>query len=62
MKNIDKYPDLNLDEAWNLVGKACYAFQNEQVRHALMLVRGSVANMRMRLREIPDIFQDDKEE
>jgi hypothetical protein len=53
-----KYPDLTLDEAWNLIGEACYTFENKAARHALMLVRGSVADMRMKLGEIPNIFVD----
>lgn len=52
----NKIEYMSLDEAWNLVGEACFAYQNEQVRHALMLVRSSVADMRTKLGEIPDIF------
>jgi hypothetical protein len=53
-----KYDDIDIDNAWNLVGEACYAFENKKVRLALMIVRGSVAEMRMKLGEIPNIFDD----
>jgi len=33
---------MTLDQAWDLVGEACYAFENQQARHALMLIRGDV--------------------
>ena len=49
--NLEKYPDLNLDEAWGLVGEACYAYSNIQARHALMLIRANVAEKRLLLNE-----------
>lgn len=42
-KNLKKQPQMTLDEAWNLVGEACYAYSNKEVRHALMLIRADVA-------------------
>ena len=35
--------EMNLDDAWGLVGEACYAYENTKVRHALMLIRADVA-------------------
>ena len=40
---------MNLHEAWILVGKACYAYENEEVRHALMLIRADVAEKYQKL-------------
>jgi hypothetical protein len=57
----EKYPNLNLDEAWGMIGEACYAYSNVQARHALMLVRGSVAEMRIFLKQIVDGLEICKE-
>ena len=42
-KNLKKPPQMTLNEAWKLVGEACYAYSNKEVRHALMLIRADVA-------------------
>ena len=30
---------LSIEDAWKLIGEACYAYKNKQARHALMLIR-----------------------
>lgn len=34
--------EMSLDDAWTLVGEACYAYSNQKARHALMLIRADM--------------------
>ena len=50
MRN-DKTEEISLNDAWNLIGKACYAYKDEKARHALMLIRADVAEKNIALQK-----------
>ena len=50
----------SLDEAWNLIGEACYAYEDKLVRVALMLVRGDVAEKTILLQELKERHINEK--
>ena len=60
-KKINMEEEISLDEAWRLVGQACYVFENKKVRLALMIIQDTFSKTNRKLTRLIQFLEEQTE-